>query len=661
MLSNKEWKLLQELYEHQSIYQTSRELAEKLALSDRTVRKYLNQMTQEIQDHGAVIEMKYGHGYKLIIENHSIFLEMFEQLHISKEELIDVQVLEENTDREHYLLQQLFFKEIEIDTKSVMSELHISRTTVSTILARIRQRLKPYDLELRKTARGTYQVDGREQYKRRFIVDYFLTSNFKHPLLTNIKSQSFLSDLDLSQIAHLILEACKEGQLLISDYVLTNLLIHIALTIHRIRIGHMIADYPIEQTEQMQLAYRVAERIIQDLTQILKLEFPKGETSNIALHLLTKAKSQHQLEQVLPRESEEELSEILGVLDSEMGSHFKDDQGLTNSLLTHLNPMLLRLKYHIRMENPLREEIMESYPEFFELTKRHFQNWIYLKEFQVSDDEWAYLALHLIAAFERENTVEVVNVLVVCATGFGSAQVLKNRIQNQFSNRLNILACISYHELSDASLAGVDLIISSIDLGEILFQVPTVMVSVFLNKADIDTINQSLQMLSHRGHVISNQFDSDTDWVDSFETCFSPDKFLLIEGPVTKKAVLEQMISCLDEVQNPDFAKEFYRAIEERETLSSTAFSDLMAFPHLVTSLGIKEEIVIAILGEGVEWDTSHPNVRILCLLSPSRFENPHLKIMTSQLAQLANQIELQEELLSQPTFHHFRKILKTI
>lgn len=62
----------------------------------------------------------------------------------------------------------------------------------------------------------------------------------------------------------------------------------------------------------------------------------------------------------------------------------------------------------------------------------------------VSDDEWAYISLHLMAAIERYSNRHKLRVLVVCATGYGSAMMLKNRLEKEFEGRLRIVDVISY-------------------------------------------------------------------------------------------------------------------------------------------------------------------------------------------------------------------------
>jgi lichenan operon transcriptional antiterminator len=101
----------------------------------------------------------------------------------------------------------------------------------------------------------------------------------------------------------------------------------------------------------------------------------------------------------------------------------------------------------------------------------------------------AYILLYILAAVERHKQEMKVNVIVICATGLGSAQMIKNRLENEFAQNFHIVDVISYYQLNDRKLENVDLIISTIDISTSFYHVPVVKVSVFLNKQDVDTLN----------------------------------------------------------------------------------------------------------------------------------------------------------------------------
>lgn len=152
---------------------SSATLAKAIGMSDRTVRKYLKELISSLPSKGAHIISKQGQGYCLEID-HSMAFEIFWQESLtSKKRLADVTQVEETVDREHYLLNKFFFEEPVWDFEELCQELYISRTTLNHVLAVIRDRIRPYQLQL-DVSHQRVQVTGKEEAIRHFIMDYFL-------------------------------------------------------------------------------------------------------------------------------------------------------------------------------------------------------------------------------------------------------------------------------------------------------------------------------------------------------------------------------------------------------------------------------------------------------------------------------------------------------
>ena len=107
------------------------------------------------------------------------------------------------------------------------------------------------------------------------------------------------------------------------------------------------------------------------------------------------------------------------------------------------------------------------------------------QSFSLTPNEIAYIALHLWHFKERYKEQRKYNVLVICATGYGSAQMLKSRIENELGNLILIADVIGYYEINDEKLKGIDFIISSIDLSNLIFNIPVFTVSVFLTDEEL--------------------------------------------------------------------------------------------------------------------------------------------------------------------------------
>lgn len=661
MLTKKERSLLQLLYQ-KGDFQTSKELAQELNLSERTIRTYLKNLEDELSQQGATLLYQYGQGVRLSVLDQDRFLKFYDRLGQAQKPSLNSTYFEEVEDRLHYLYNKLFFEEEVLHLKDLSNVFHVSKSSLAQLLAQVRKQLSPYNLELKSLGGSRYAISGEELKKRQFMAAYFLSDQFQEIFPKDLTSQKWLAPLDLPAVIEVVLTECKLAHIRLSDVTLTNLLLHLSLSILRQKSGHVLENLPLEDSLSSCEEYRVAERILRKLEADLSMVFPQGEAQHLALHLLSKSQRSDETNR-LDRTYEADLQQVLSALDHKLGSQLAKDYILLQNLAAHLSPLLLRLRYHIRLENPLLEEIRQSYNQLFTTIKTELKNLACLTSYQVSDDEWAYFALHVIAALDRQASQSLLKVLVVCATGIGSAQVLRHRLETYYGQRIQIVDCIGYYELQGRSLEGIDLLISSVDLGQVFFPIPTVTVSVFITAEDRLKLDRYLDQVSQGKMALQTDFkEIDLDLMESFEACFSSSRFFLVDRPITKEALLKKMLELLEDVKDEADVERFYQQIVLREQLSSTAFSSRVACPHPMESLSNRAQAVVAILKSPLKWDKDHDAISLVILLSPSRFHNGELKRLSRQLALWVDRRKDHEVLLDKPYFETFRHLfLNTI
>ncbi|HEL1032276.1 TPA: BglG family transcription antiterminator [Streptococcus equi subsp. zooepidemicus] len=654
MLSKKEMAIVAFLISQKGQFVSSATLAKAIGMSDRTVRKYLKELISSLPNKGAHIISKQGQGYCLEID-HSMAFEIFWQESLaSKKRLADVTQVEETVDREHYLLNKFFFEEPVWDFEELCQELYISRTTLNHVLAVIRDRIRPYQLQL-DVSHQRVQVTGKEEAIRHFIMDYFFATSFDDSMYA-IVDNTFLDHIKFADITIIVLDECRDAKLKLSDFVMHNLVLHIALMVQRIRSGYPLAFFSIPAAIRQSDEYQVALRILYRVEEVMGIRFPKEEANYIALHLKVK----HSVDGSPQDNKADDLLRShlkAGIVKAShlTGMSLEADSSLLQGLLAHMKPLATRLENHIQLTNPLTEEIKSKYPEAFALTKQAFENIPELQAYDLSDDEWAYISLHVMAAIERYSNRHKLRVLVVCATGYGSAMMLKNRLEKEFEGRFQIVDVISYYEITQERLQTVDVIISSISLANVMFLTPVITVSVFLSDQDIKAIRQFIgEQEGIRREAASSSQMSLEKAEQILKGVFSPKRFLYVKEKLSKKALLLKMIACLDEAMDEAFVEAFYHQIVLRENYSSIVFGEVLAFPHPANPMTYSEQVVVAVCQEPIDWDESHRAVHFIFLLSPSKGRNSYLKYISPSLVSFVNQAELQQALLEEPSYVQF-------
>ncbi|WP_155971415.1 BglG family transcription antiterminator [Streptococcus ruminantium] len=649
MLSKKEVRLLECLLAKQDTFVSSLELAKLLAVSDRTVRKYVHQLSSSLEVNGAHILSKQSKGYCLQIDR-PVEFEMFwqEQLQLKKR-ITDLTQLEEAVDRQRYILNKLLFEEPIQSLDCLQKELFIGKTTLHSILSDIRKLFASYQLELLITRRGI-KLEGKEPAIRHFIMDYFFGEG-KAQSVYGMVETNLLPDIRFTDLMLIVLDECRDAKLRLSDFVMQNLVLHIALLLKRMKIGSSLDQFPISNDIQSSKEYQVAGRIIQRIEKQFQVTIPTEETNYIALHLKVKLTGSPTQVMEVEGRFQHHVESCLRTLSQLTGLELFKDQQLLRGILAHLIPLQTRLENKIQLGNPLTSDIQQQYFEAFELTKSAFATMPELMGYQISDDEWAYLTLHVMAAIERYQGFKKTRVLVVCATGVGSALMLKNRLEKEFSTSLEVVDSVSYHEITEERLRDIDLIISSISLSNLIFLTPVINVSVFLSEKDMEAVRSYLQQVtpvkSEQGEPV---LMGEEQARQIAESVFSPQRVLYIQEETSRESVLFQLTMCLNEAVDSDFVDQFLEQVHVRESYSSVVFGDSLAFPHPALPMSFSEQIVVGICQRSVEWGQGK-QVQLVFLLSPSKGRNIHLKYVSPCLVEFVKNGALQERLMKNPSY----------
>ena len=617
MLNKKEKQIIQYLTKDKEQFVTSKELAAHMGCSDRTIRTYYKTLVEKLDNHsGLDLISKQGYGYKLDILDDDAYADFLEENHINDHHF-NYQSVTDINDRYNFLLNKLLFEQNEIYFDDLADELFVSR----------------------------------------FIMDYFIDSGFINTMHSYVDNELLNQRISFEELTIIVLDECREGGLKLSDFVIQNLVIHIALAIRRITEGFRISKVSDDEVVLRGLAERrVAENILKRVSVSTGIHFPIEEVDYITLHLVSKGHGNScHISEVLQEQVRQELIDSI----DQINPTVKNDFQLIEGLLAHLSTMYIRLQGKVVMENPLTAEIQANYRDMYQLAERVVSNMPTFSPYTLSPNEIAYIALHFMAAKERYKEQRKYNVLVICATGYGSAQMLKSRIENELGNLVSITDVIGYYEINDEKLKGIDFIVSSIDLSNLMFNIPVFTVSVFLNDEELKDIKQGI---AHLNTSMANVEDHQAELTvkDVFDDYFSDDYFFLMSD-ATKEDVLKKLAESISVNENDQFEKRLLDMMKQREAMSSIVFGENIAVPHPLKAVGSKHHFAVAIVKDGVKWDEQYSSIKIIFLMSMSIHDNDGLPELTSAIVDLVDNPKLQEQMLACQSFDEFKKIFLSI
>lgn len=661
MLSKRETQILKLLFDHRHTYLTSQEIASGIDVSNRTARKYLHLLEDALKKEAvATIDAKQGNGYQLKIEDSKKFdvfyLNEVKEQSTSK----DITTIQESNDRQYYILNRLFFEQSAVYVDAIADELFVSRSTISNDLVEIKKLITPYQIELQSKSNKGIFVVGNEQNIRHFIMNYFFMDRLHDNLFAFSMYANLLEGISVEEIVIIVLDECRESQLKLSDFIVYNLVLHIGLAIKRIQNGFLMDIQAPIAFDEDSIEYQTALKILARIEQAMGITFSSEEADFIALHLKNKitAKTIFQKADATEDEIRSQLLETLKAIDQDTPFDLEHDTILIDGLMIHFIPLLTRLQNNSSIENPLLEEIKSQYPDLYELTVNYFSKMPIFSSYRMTEGEWAYLAIHITAAVERYFNDQKTHVLVICATGLGSSQMIKNRLEREFGSRILIEKVISYYEIAEQDLSQIDLVISSINLGNIVLNAPIVNVSVFLGEEDIKKINHEIS--TKGGHFNTCEENKQVEMVEEkvelIKRSFQSELFYFADNRLTKETVLKELIGKIEAVEQNDLQESFLNQLKLRESYSSVVFSEFMAVPHPIEALTNEGYVAVAVVPEGIDWSEEYQKIQLVFLLSPDKLGKFEIDKVSQMLVEIMEDDSFRKALAFSDTFDNFIK-----
>ncbi|HFI0027203.1 TPA: transcription antiterminator [Streptococcus suis] len=595
-------------------YITSKQLAKKLSISEKTVRTRIGQLAEFLSEHGAAVESKRHYGYRLNLfdaEQFSSFITTEqEQLPVTKEE------------RQNYLLKYLLLADDFVKLDDLSEELFISRNSLSQDLKKVEEIVHRYQLILVRKPNYGIRILGHEFAIRTCLTQFHLIQYHQEKMHT-------LMDLTI-----------KENQrhaVHLTEIALEGIVKYVYLMLDRISMQQVIDDYLDEKVEISRSIQTIIDTYCQCLEDEFAVKINEFERYYLSLQyasrLASDSFSQYGQNFIINSRIDEMTTHMLSMVSEIIGIHFQSNLELRMSLNQHLVPMDIRIRYQLTTINPLIEEIKKEYSFAFTLAKTAC---LYLNQYygrEVPEDEVGYIAVIFALAIEkRQIRYEKKNIVLVCATGKSSSQLFKYKYEQAFGPYINsIFECsISDLEQFDFNSHAIDYIFTTVPLTH-KYPVPIYEINFLIGIDEIVTYTQMFQ-------------EGDQTFMLDY---YSNNLFITGVKATSKEAVLQQMCDQIDRYGLlPDG---FYESVLERESMGLTDFGNFTAIPHPIKVMSQDTFVAVAILDKPILWTQNE--VQVVFLLSVGSAKDKNLEAFYQKTSSLLFDKEAIQFLLKNPTF----------
>lgn len=600
MILNKKEKLIQMLLKEQPL--TSSVLSNQLDVSIRTVKNYIYQINDEYPE--TIISSRLGYS---INKDHAY--DVLRDL-LSEEKGIP----QTSKERIVFLLNKLLKSHQDdlFNIYDISDELYISPSTIRNELKKVKRKLNKYDIEL--ILKGdSFKIDGLEKNKRKMLSSILYEESDIHFLNLDTLQQSF-RNINIDLIKSIILSEFQKYHYFINDYSLSNLVLHLALSIERIRDdNHYIQNN--QTINEDLIEYKLAKDLALQLENYFQITFSKAEVFEMTLLIASRASSFNyrtmkisDLEEFVGKDCLDLVYSLVDDIKSLYSIDLSDPEFLMRFTL-HIYNLIIRSHNNYLSKNPLTKEIKTSYPLIYDMSVTIAKIIIEKTNVHINDDEIAYITFHIGSILETQKSFATkLPIAIFCPNYYDLSYKLIDSIQQYFSNDV-IISHVFTNENDLLSIHNIDLIITTVPLNVIL-ETPVFEIKMFLSNQDRYKLSEKIKEIN-----INKQKNELRKYLTQL---IIPDLFERKEDFKNKNECLSIMVNKL--VENKYVETSFYDEIIKREQLSSTAFGNF-AIPHSMKMNAYKTGINVMITRKPIKWDNHSVNlVLMMCFNKNERY-----------------------------------------
>lgn len=510
-----------------------------------------------------------------------------------------------------YIINSLIKSDTSVNTYDLCDEMFISYSTIKNDLQAVKSKLRKYDLQLNNN-HDNLTVSGLEKNKRRLLSSILYDeSNVNFVNLETI--QNIFPEIEIELIKDSLLEIFDRFHYFVNDYSLINLVLHITITIDRIRNRNVntedIRDMPPISSHEYELARNIARKIEEDF----RIEYNQAEVYELALLLISRATAidyqsitVSNLEDFITPECLALVKELISDVNSFYYIDLTEPEFLIRFAL-HIRNLLQRSKNNYFSRNPLTEEIKTSCPLIYDVSVCLSSTIKERTGISINDDEIAYIAFHLGSTLEaQKNLSEKVTAALYCPSYYDTNVKLTDTINRHFSSEL-LITNIFTEERELEKTGKSDLVLSTVPLNSVI-QLPLLQISPFFTEKDVQSLRRQLTEI--KTNKRRKQFR------EYLEYLIVPEFFERRDDLTDYDQVVRHMVGKMVSMGYVD--EDFEQDIRAREQLSATAFQDF-AIPHAMKMRAHRTGINVLISDTPVKWGDKQ--VRIVLMLCFNRDE----------------------------------------
>lgn len=440
-------------------YIKGKEIANRLGISDRSVRNYIKDLNENYLIDSKILTNK-NKGY------------------ILTGAVEDIKVNEhfEFEERMFFIVKYLLDADDWITYEEIAEALYFSNQTIRLDVIKIQKMMETQfrNLRIESVIFKGVRLKGSEIEKR-----LLLESLSK---ITTINKNSFIDSLayhfkdwvareSLEGLMTFFHEKYSSLQIPDSSETTLSILSYLIISVRRIAQNHF-CDYSFDSFDLVEIEstkeYEAAKSIMYDYGNRSKIIIPDVEIIYFSFYLISQRlmiSADNDQKFTVPEELRVGVKNSLNVLEQDYSMKLSEDEQLYSGLLMHLARDMYPLMFNFYIENTFITTIKKDFIQGYYMAVSFANDLKKSIQLQLPENEIGYLAIHFASFIERSRTKNVkVGILLGRLQSIG--YLLKNELERRYSNVSIKTTVISQNSPNDnQDLLNFDLIISFVPIG----------------------------------------------------------------------------------------------------------------------------------------------------------------------------------------------------
>lgn len=548
-------------------------LADRLKVSERTIRNDIKQLNRELGS------MALIDGHKGRYSLHIYSAEGFRSVYAK---LVETDIFFNSTrKRMDYAFGKLIRSEEPILTDELAYEMNVGRTTLISDLKKLREELKTYGLTvIGKAGRGML-LHGRESDIRKYILENNYAFLYKgYPL-----------DRELVEAITEVFNAYaleKSVQVKFEEFV--------TLMLDRFLTGHYIGRLePVYYKLGAKDEFEIVDTLIGRIGRLLQVEFPIEEKLFTFLPIIG-MRTPVDISSIplikLDGSMHLVMEKIVAKINHEMNIRLLSNE-FTEEFLYHMMFMRNRLRYGIKLVNPMLEDLKSKYPLAYQMAG--IAAGIIEDEYgvAVSEDERGYLAAYF-GVFLVESDLrhsKRCRIALVCGTGRVTARLVMVQLKKILDSSVE-MESFSVENVTPELLGGFDIVVTTVRL-ECECHRPVIQINEIFDEQEL---RHKIDKAKYWSRVDVPVLD-DNGFV--MNGLLEQSRVFILNAQEGYRAAVNYMVKSLTASGELDGG--FQARLWEREEKGTMVFGNSVAIPHtvqyasneLVFAVGVSREPMV--------------------------------------------------------------------